>query len=127
MASAALTPGLALNLLLELSVDVRAAALLDARGAVAATHPDEAELGEALGAALRQLLDAADRCATADGAPPGEGERPAEIEVASPAGSVLVARRGGSALAVVVGRDALSSLVRYDLRMVLSDLEREAA
>ena len=125
MASAALTPGLALNLLLELSAEVRAAALLEPGGALVATHPDDAELGEELGSALRRLLQAADRGPA--GAAREDGEPPAEIEVSSPAGSVFVARRGGWAIAIVVGRDTLSSLVRYDLRMVLGELERGTA
>ena len=73
MASAALTPDLALRHLGELSTDIRAAVLLAPDGSLAASEPDDGELGEALCAEAASLLDAADRAAEAS---VGEVEAP---------------------------------------------------
>lgn len=103
-----LTPELALAYLGELSTDIRAAVALGAGGERLAGHP-------ALAGPARDLLARAD-------AP--------LVEVETPRGSVVAARAGDHAIAVVVGRGALLALVRYDVRRVLRDLagdERQAA
>jgi len=114
VASAALTPELALRYLAEFSTDVRAAMLLGADGSVAASDPDDPEAREALRDGLAMLIEAADLRPGTDPV--------AEIEVMMPAGSLFVVRRGGWVLAAVAGRYALSSLMRYDLNRVLGDL-----
>jgi hypothetical protein len=101
----ALTPDLALAYLGELSVDVRAAVLLDAGGRVLAGDEDLAD-------AARDLLAATDGSA---------------IEVATGRGAVFAVRSPAHALVVVTGRFALPALVLYDLRAVLADLEPAAA
>jgi predicted regulator of Ras-like GTPase activity (Roadblock/LC7/MglB family) len=109
--------------LAELSTDVRAAVLLAPDGSLAASDPDEPGVVAALAEQATAVLAAA-----ADGAGERDGREPVgEIEVTMPAGSVFVVRRAGWALAVVAGRYALSSLMRYDLRRVLSDLEGDIA
>jgi len=118
VASAVLTPELALRYLAELSIDIRASALLSPDGSLAASDPPDRELGEALAEQVAFALAAADRGAT---------EPVAEVEATMAAGSVFVVRRAGRALAVVTRRYALSSLVRYDLRQVLADLVEEDA
>ena len=114
MASPALTPSLALRYLGELSTDVRAAVLVDPDGALAASEPDDGALGEPLRELVDELLESADRAVTG-----GVGE----VEVATPAGTVFVVRRGGYTLAVAASRFALSSLMRYDLHRILADLQ----
>ncbi len=111
----ALTPELALRQLGELSTDMRAAVLLDGQGDLAAAEPEDGELGNDLGELLLDLLESADAA---------DDEAVAEIEVTGPTGAVFVARARKFTLAVVTDRSALSSLVRYDLRRVLADLDR---
>jgi hypothetical protein len=104
--TSALTPDLALAYLGELSSDIRAAVLL---------HGDGERLAgdEALLEPARALLAAMD----ADPA----------VEVLTPRGGVFAARSAHHALVAVAGRTALPALVRYDLGLVLGDLEKEAA
>jgi hypothetical protein len=100
-AEPALTPPLALDYLRELSADIRAGVVL---------APDGTHLAgpEALVEPARDLLKAAGAAA--------------EIHVSTPDGAVYAARSERHAIAVVCGRFALPSLIRYDLRLVLSDL-----
>ena len=114
MPSSALTPAQALRSLGDISSEVRAAIVLDADGSLAAADPDDGDLGERLRESALAVLE------TAEGA---DGERPAEIEAATAGGTVYLVRGGGRSLAVVAGRLALSSLMRYDLRRILADLE----
>jgi hypothetical protein len=100
-AEPALTPSLALDYLRELSADIRSGVILAADGAHLA-GPEE------LVEPARDLLKAA-----------GDA---AEIHVTTADGAVYAARSDRHAIAVVCGRFALPSLIRYDLRLVLSDL-----
>lgn len=115
----ALTPDLALAYLGELSTDIRAAALLDDDGRLAAHTGVDAAESERFRELVGDLFDQA-----AQAAP---GDAPDQLEVALPEGSVFAVRERGYTAAVVTGRYALSSLMFYDLRMVLADLAREAA
>ena len=118
MADPTLTPELALRYLDELSTDIRAAVLLDRRSALAASS------GDADGERLRELgLSLLER---ADAAAPFDG-RVAQVEASAPGGAVFAVRAEGWTIAVVTGRFALSSLMFYDLRSVLSDLGARAA
>ena len=120
MSDAALTPALALDYLEELSTDIRAAAVLDSSGAVAAQRGFDDDGG---GDRVRDLiLTLFDRAVEAGG-----GEDSSQVEVSVPEGAVYAARERGWTLAVVAGRFALSSLMFYDLRMVLRDLSGEGA
>jgi hypothetical protein len=113
----ALTPELALAYLGELSTDIHAAALLDGDGRLAAHSGVDAEDSEKLRELVKDLFDQA-----AQAAP---GDPPDQFEVALPEGSVFAIREHGYTAAVVAGRYALSSLMFYDLRMVLADLAGE--
>ena len=113
MAAAALNPELALRYLGELSTDIRAAVLLAPDGSLAASDPPEPDLGELLREQVTALLGAAD----------GAGEPVGEVEATMPAGSVFAVRHAGWVLAVVAGLAALSSLLRYDLHHVGTELE----
>ena len=50
------------------------------------------------------------------------GPAPAQVEVVLPEGAIYALRDHGWTLAVVAGRFALSSLMFFDLRMVIRDL-----
>ena len=120
MAGPALTPALALDYLDELSTDILGAVLLDAdRRVVAAWHGDE-ERAERLRAPLIDLLGFADEAA-------GGSNAAAQVEVTTRRGAVFCVRDERWTLAVVTGRFALPSLVFYDLRHVLGDLQPESA
>jgi hypothetical protein len=115
MAAAELTPERAPERLIELSSDARAAVLLDAAGALAGcTDPDRGR-AERMAALARELFEAV------DSAPAPE---PAEqVEAQVPGGAVFASRTPRWTLAVVARRAALSSLMLYDLRAVLGELE----
>jgi hypothetical protein len=100
----ALTPAQALEYLRTLSADIEDAVVLAADGRLLAGD-------QALAEPARTLLDAA----------PGADD----VEVATPEGSVFAARSDDHALVLVTGRFALPALVRYDVRLVLSDLAGE--
>jgi hypothetical protein len=110
-----LTPELALAYLDELSTDIRAAAVLDGGGGVAAQSGFEDGDADEVKALVGDLFDHAQEAAAGDPAPD-------QVEVALPEGSVFALRDHGWTLAVVAGRFALSSLMFYDLRMVIRDL-----
>ena len=114
VSDAPLTPDLALAYLGELSTDIRAAAVLDESGAVAA-HSGFDEDGADQ---VRELVVDLYRHA----AEAADGSAPDQVEVALPEGSVFALRDHGWTLAVVAGRFALSSLMFFDLRMVIRDL-----
>jgi hypothetical protein len=99
-----LSPALALDYLRELSADIRAGVVLDPAGARLAGPEELAE-------PARDLIAGA-----------GDAR---EIQVAVAEGTVFAARSDRHAVVVVCGRFALPSLIRYDLRRVLSDLAGE--
>ena len=113
-----LTPERAAESLRELSSDVRAAVLLDAAGSLAGASGDEPEDARALGELARQLFEEVDR-ATRD----WDTEPPEQVEVQVPGGVVFGSRTPRWTLAAVAKRGALSSLMLYDLRAVLGELE----
>jgi predicted regulator of Ras-like GTPase activity (Roadblock/LC7/MglB family) len=113
MPEPALTPDLALEYLGQLSTDIKASVLVAADGrAAAASRPGDA------GDQLRELTtELFERAAKADGDPVSQ------VEVSTGDGAVYAVRDERWTVAVVTGRFALSSLMFYDLRKVLSDLE----
>jgi predicted regulator of Ras-like GTPase activity (Roadblock/LC7/MglB family) len=117
MAAPALTPDLALEYLGELSTDTKASVLVAADGQMAAASlPGEpGDQLRGLTAALFTKADAADR------------DPVTQIEVSTGDGAVFAVRDERWTLAVVTGRFALSSLMFYDLRRVLGDLEASPA
>jgi hypothetical protein len=118
MADPAQTPELALRYLDELSTDIRAAVILDASGEIAACSETDAERARRMAELVRELFERAG-AASPDGV--------SQVEVATPDGEVFAVRHAGWTIAAVTGRFALPSLMFYDLRTVLADLEREAA
>jgi hypothetical protein len=113
-----LTPERAAERLRGLSADVRAAVLLDAAGSLAGTSDDDLDRGPALGELARRLFEEVDR-ATRD----WDAEPPEQVEVQVPGGAVFASRTPRWTLVAVARRGALSSLMLYDLRAVLGELE----
>jgi hypothetical protein len=118
----ALTPEHAAERLCELSADVRAAVLLDAAGSLAGAGDEAGGTGRdearALGELARQLFEEVDR-ATRD----WDTEPPEQVEVQVPGGAVFASRTPRWTLAAVAKRGALSSLMLYDLKALLGELE----
>jgi hypothetical protein len=120
VAEPALTPDLALTYLGELSTDIRAAAVLDADGSVAATTGFEDGDADDVKSLVGDLFDHAATAA-------GDGAAPTQFEISLPEGIVFAVRESGWTLAVIAGRFALSSLMFFDLRMVIRDMAGETA
>jgi hypothetical protein len=119
VAGPALTPPLALDYLDELSTDIRAAVVLGASGKLAASSLD-GDRGERMRDLVLELLSEADDAWRGDG-------RVTQVEVSMTAGAVFAVRGDSWTIAVLAGRYALSSLMFYDLRGVVSDLSGAAA
>jgi hypothetical protein len=113
-----LTPEGAAERLCELSADVRAAVLLDAAGSLASACDETGGEPSALGELARRLFEEVDR-ATRD----WDTEPPQQVEVQVPGGAVFASRTPRWTLAAVAKRGALSSLMLYDLRALLGELE----
>lgn len=113
-----LTPERAAERLCELSADVRAAVLLDAAGALVGSSEDDRARAESLGELARRLFEEVDR-ATRD----WDTEPAQQVEVQAPGGAVFCSRTPRWTLAAVAKRGALSSLMLYDLRALLGELE----
>jgi hypothetical protein len=115
-----LTPELALVYLGELSTDIRAAAVFHDGDSVAAQTGFDDDGGDTVKDLVGELFGHAATAA-------GNGSAPDQVEVSLPDGGVYAVRDRGWTLAVVAGRFALSSLMFYDLRMVIRDLAGDAA
>ena len=113
-----LTPERAAERLRGLSADVRAAVLLDAAGSLAGASDGNDDNARALGELARRLFEEVDR-ATRD----WDAEPPEQLEVQVPGGAVFASRTPRWTLAAVAKRGALASLMLYDLRAVLGELE----
>jgi len=99
----------AVEFLVEISPDLRGAAILDADGAVLAASSDTGRWGEDA-AALFEVADAA-------------GSRPVEqIHIGTEQGEVFGLRHAGLSAVAVTDRFALASLMLFDMRALLRDL-----
>jgi hypothetical protein len=113
-----LTPARTADRLCDLSSDARTAVLLDAAGALAGSSESDSGRAQALADLARELFETVDR-ATRD----WEAEPAEQVEVQVSGGAVFASRTPRWTLAVVTRRAALSSLVLWDLRAVLAELE----
>jgi predicted regulator of Ras-like GTPase activity (Roadblock/LC7/MglB family) len=113
-----LTPERTAERLCDLSGDVRTAVLLDAAGSLASSSEEDREQARALGELARRLFEEVDR-ATRD----WDTEPPEQVEVQVPGGAVFASRTPRWTLAAVAKKGALASLVLYDLRALLGELE----
>jgi predicted regulator of Ras-like GTPase activity (Roadblock/LC7/MglB family) len=115
--AAPLSPELALQYLGELSTDIRASVIVSADGrTAAASRPGEA--GDRLRELTEQLFENADAA---------DDRAVTQVEVSTGDGAVYAVRDERWIVGVVAGRFALSSLMFYDLRSVLGDLEGKTA
>ena len=113
-----LIPERAAERLRGLSADVRAAVLLDAAGSFAGASDDDGDQARELAELARRLFEEVDR-ATRD----WDTDPPEQVEVQIPGGAVFASRTPSWTLAAVAKRGALASLMLYDLRAVLGELE----
>jgi hypothetical protein len=113
-----LTPERTAARLCELSSDARAAVLLDAAGAIVGFSDTDRQQADGLGDLTRQLFETVDRATRDWNAEPAE-----QVEVQVSGGAVFASRTPRWTLAVVARRAALSSLMLYDLRAVLGELD----
>jgi hypothetical protein len=111
--AATLSPELALQYLGELSTDIKASVVVSADGRTAAASR-EGEAGERLRELTQELFARADAA---------DNQVVTQIEVSTGDGAVYAVRDERWTIGVVTGRFALSSLMFYDLRRVLADLE----
>lgn len=102
----------ALARMVEMSADLRGAAILDAGGRVLAASGDP----ERWGPPAAELLAAADAV---------DGERASHVHVATAEGEAFAVRHGELAMVTVAERFALASLMLFDMRTVLRDLASE--
>lgn len=116
--AATLTPERTAARLCELSSDARAAVLLDAAGVLAGSSGVEPEQAQALAELTRELFETVDRATRDWDADPAE-----QVEVQVSGGGAFASRTPRWTLAVVARRGALASLMLYDLRAVLGELE----
>lgn len=115
---ATLTPDAVPERVRALSPDARAVVLLDAAGTPVACSEPDADRARVLGECTRELL------AAVDDAP---GEPVQDVEVQVPGGTVYASRTVRWTLAVVARRASLASLMLWDLRAVLGELEGRPA
>jgi hypothetical protein len=115
VAAETLSPEATPERLTSLSVDARTAVLLDAAGALAGSTESDTARAEELAELARGLFEAVDSG--------NRGEPAEQLEAQVPGGAVFASRTPRWTLAVVARRQALPSLMLYDLRSVLSELE----
>jgi predicted regulator of Ras-like GTPase activity (Roadblock/LC7/MglB family) len=107
-------PDRALAFLVEMSPDLRGAAILDSSGAVLASSGEEARWREDAAA----LFGIADRAG---------GEPFEQVHIGTEQGEVFALRHAGLAAVAVTERFALSSLLFFDMRSVLRELAASGA
>jgi hypothetical protein len=104
----------AVGRLREMSADLRGCALIGPGGQVLAATGDH----DRWGGPAAELLSAADAA----------GEEPAgHVHVATEDGEAFAVRHGDLAMVAVTARFTLASLMIFDMRAVLRDLDREIA
>jgi hypothetical protein len=111
-----LTPESVAQKAVELARDARAVVVLDGAGDLAGSSESDGERSRELAERAKELIDAVDAAAP--------GDAPEQVEAQVDGGAVYLVRRPDWAIAAVARRQALSSLMFYDLRAVLSELER---
>jgi predicted regulator of Ras-like GTPase activity (Roadblock/LC7/MglB family) len=102
----------ALSELTALSAQITAGIVLDPEGSPLASTLDDARTKE-LAQAARELLAAAGRAAGRD------GHELAQLEVATPSGSVFLVRDGQRTIAATTRPEPAAGLVFYDLKTCL--------
>ena len=113
----ALTPELALEYLGQLSTDIKGSVVISADGRTAASSKPGAP-GDRMRELTQQLFERADAV---------DEQVVTQVEVSTGDGAVYAVRDERWVIGVICGRFALSSLMFYDLRSVLADLEGRPA
>jgi predicted regulator of Ras-like GTPase activity (Roadblock/LC7/MglB family) len=103
--------------LTEISSQIQAAVVFDGEGRVVASTLAEATRGEQMADAARELLDAAEQVRGETGRP-----RLAQLEAATPDGSVFVVRDEQRTIAAATTAEPTVGLVLYDLKSCLRAL-----
>jgi predicted regulator of Ras-like GTPase activity (Roadblock/LC7/MglB family) len=102
--------------LMEVSSQVEAAIVLEGDEVIASSLTDK-NRSEQLGAAIRRLVESAEKTRA----------ELRQLEVVLPSGSVFVVREGQRLLGAATSPDPPSGLVFYDLRSCLSGLATKTA
>jgi predicted regulator of Ras-like GTPase activity (Roadblock/LC7/MglB family) len=118
VASTTLSPSDAPDRLFRMSSEVRAALLLDERGELVAASGEDSGSAESLAELAKELCEAAAGAA--------RGAEVEEVEAQVARGAVYASRARGMTLVAITRRGALSSLMRYDMWMVLGEIEDDA-
>ena len=105
----------ALSELTALSAQITSAVVLDEQGSPSASTLDDARTGD-LAESVKALVDAAARAADRDGGL-------AQLEVATPTGSVFVVRDGKRTIAATTKPEPAAGLVFYDLKTALRAID----
>jgi predicted regulator of Ras-like GTPase activity (Roadblock/LC7/MglB family) len=105
--------------LTEISSQIESAVVTDAEGAVLASTFAEADRADALAGAAEALLTAADRVQGESGSPL------AQLEAATPEGSVFLVRDAGRLIAATTRPEPTVGLVFYDLKSCLRAIAAE--
>jgi predicted regulator of Ras-like GTPase activity (Roadblock/LC7/MglB family) len=105
----------ALSELTALSAQITAVVVLDEQGAPAASTLDESRTGE-VAESVKELVASAATAADRDGGL-------AQLEVATPAGSVFVVRDGKRTIAATTKPEPAAGLVFYDLKTTLRAID----
>jgi predicted regulator of Ras-like GTPase activity (Roadblock/LC7/MglB family) len=102
--------------LTEISPQVRHVAVIDADGGVSGSNLPDAARSDRLAAAAQRLVE------TAEELRPGV----AQLEAATPVGSVFVVRDGDRLIAATTTPEPTVGLVFYDLKTCLRSIDAEA-
>jgi predicted regulator of Ras-like GTPase activity (Roadblock/LC7/MglB family) len=102
--------------LTEISSQIELVVLLDGAGAVLGSNADDDARAGRLAAGAAQLLEEAVAAVERD-------EAPAQLEAATPEGSVFVVREGDHTVVATTGPDPTVGLVFYDLKSALRGLD----
>jgi predicted regulator of Ras-like GTPase activity (Roadblock/LC7/MglB family) len=106
----------ALSELTALSAQITAALVVDEDGSPLASTLDD-ERAKELAVTVQELLAAAARA--------GDDRQVAQLQVATPAGSVFLVREGGRAIAATTRPEPAAGLVFYDLKACLRGIAGE--
>jgi predicted regulator of Ras-like GTPase activity (Roadblock/LC7/MglB family) len=107
----------ALSELTALSAQITSAIVVDGDGSVVASTLDE-ESARGIAQTVQELLAAAGRA--------GDGRQVAQLEVATPEGSIFLVREGERAIAATTRPQPAAGLVFYDLKACLRGIADQA-
>jgi predicted regulator of Ras-like GTPase activity (Roadblock/LC7/MglB family) len=107
--------------LTEISSQIEAVVVTDADGGVLGSNLDDEARARRVADGAARLLDEARSAAAGH-----EGAEPAQLEAATPDGSVFVVREGGRTITATTSPEPTVGLVFYDLKSCLRSLDTPA-